>query len=807
MSPKDVTVYMIGNAHIDPVWLWRWGEGLAEVLATCRSALDRMNEYPEFVFTRADAATYKWIEDSCPDMFEEIRRRVREGRWSIVGGWWEQPDCNIPSGESFVRHALYGKRYLMEKFGVDVTVGYNVDSFGHNAGLPQILSKSGIAYYVFMRPDAREKELPEPVFWWEGPDGSRVLALRLQSPYCTGGAELTQHFHASAANRAHGTTAAACFYGVGNHGGGPTIANIECIRRIQREPEAPTAVFGTVQQMFEHILKERTDFPVVKGDLQHHAVGCYSAHSEVKMWNRRTETALVNAEKFCSIAKAATGRPFPKEVFAASWRKVLFSQFHDVLAGTSLASAYDDVRDWYGAATAAADYESATALSAMASMIDVREDGQPFVVFNPHPHTVRAAVYVDEGSRALRDHTGREVAVQEAVPLFEHTGSRPTRVFVDYLPPLGYRLYYAGDWESFRAPGTLEAADYVMKNDFYCVEIDPSTGKIRQIVDDRVPHNLLSHPIGAVVLEDPSDTWSHGVRRYDAVAGRFGDAKIELIENGPVRVTYRIESRFGKSTLWQDVSLYMELPLIEFRVTVDWQEQRRALKFEFPLNISEPVATYDAAYAVVTQPVDGAENPGQKWIDVSGRCGDFSYGVSLINDGKYGFDVSEGVMRLTALRSPVYAFHDPRQIEDGKRYQYMDQGLSSFSFALLPHPGTWREADTPRQALLYNSPPVAVEAFRHSGEWPGVQSFGEVSEPNIDVCAMKESEDNDALIVRLYESAGKPTEAVLSLFGSAYPVSMGAFELKTLKVSDGKAIEVDLVEREVCRKSRHLSRA
>ncbi len=279
MSPKDVTVYMIGNAHIDPVWLWRWGEGLAEVLATCRSALDRMNEYPEFVFTRADAATYKWIEDSCPDMFEEIRRRVREGRWSIVGGWWEQPDCNIPSGESFVRHALYGKRYLMEKFGVDVTVGYNVDSFGHNAGLPQILSKSGIAYYVFMRPDAREKELPEPVFWWEGPDGSRVLALRLQSPYCTGGAELTQHFHASAANRAHGTTAAACFYGVGNHGGGPTIANIECIRRIQREPEAPTAVFGTVQQMFEHILKERTDFPVVKGDLQHHAVGCYSAHA------------------------------------------------------------------------------------------------------------------------------------------------------------------------------------------------------------------------------------------------------------------------------------------------------------------------------------------------------------------------------------------------------------------------------------------------------------------------------------------------------------------------------------------------
>jgi len=139
MSHKDITVYMIGNAHIDPVWLWRWQEGLAEVLATCRSALDRMNEYPDFVFTRADAATYQWIEDSCPEMFEEIRRRVEEGRWSIVGGWWEQPDCNIPSGEAFVRHGLYGKRYFLDRFGVDVVVGYNVDSFGHNAGLPQIL--------------------------------------------------------------------------------------------------------------------------------------------------------------------------------------------------------------------------------------------------------------------------------------------------------------------------------------------------------------------------------------------------------------------------------------------------------------------------------------------------------------------------------------------------------------------------------------------------------------------------------------------------------------------------------------------
>ncbi len=796
MSSKDITVYMIGNAHIDPVWLWRWQEGFAEAMATCRSALDRMNEYPEFVFTRADAATYEWIEDSQPEMFEEIRRRVREGRWNVVGGWWEQPDCNIPSGESFVRHALYGKRYFLERFGADVAVGYNVDSFGHNAGLPQILSKAGIKYYVFMRPDPREKELPSPVFWWEGPDGSRVLAFRLHGPYCTGGSDLTAHVMASAANRAEGTTAAACFYGVGNHGGGPTIQNIECIEALRNDPNAPELVFGTLQQMFEHILAERTDFPVVKGDLQHHAVGCYTAHSGMKMWNRKAENALVNAEKCCSLAGLAVGRAFPSKAFGEAWRKVLFCQFHDILAGTSLDAAYDDARNWYGAAIETAEYQSACALTSLASRIDVRGEGEPFVVFNPHPHTVRTAVHVDECLPALRDHTGRAVPVQTAVPLFEHTGSRPTKVFVDYLPPLGYKLYYAGDWQGFRTPGTLEAADFVMKNDFYRVEIDPSTGEIRQIGDERILANVLSAPTGAVVLEDPSDTWSHGIVRYDQVAGRFGDAKVELIEDGPVRVTYRIESRFGESTMWQDVSLYMELPIIEFRVTVDWHEQHRMLKFEFPINVREATATYDAAYAVVTQPTDGAENPGQKWIDVTGVNGDFTYGVSLINDGKYGFDVNGSVMRLTALRSPIYAFHDPRKVEPDKRYHYMDQGLSSFRFALLPHQGTWREADTVRQALMFNMPPVAAETYLHKGEWPGIQSFGEVSEPNIDLCAMKEAEDDEAIIVRLYETSGRSTDAVLTLMDVDYPVTMGAFEIKTLRVRDGEAVEVDLIERE-----------
>ena len=811
MSSKNITVYMIGNAHIDPVWLWRWPEGFAEVISTCRGALDRTYEHPDLTFTRADAATYKWIEDSCPELLDQIRARVAEGRWSVVGGWWEQPDCNIPSGESFVRHELYGKRYLRQKLGVDVRIGYNVDSFGHNSGLPQILVRAGIDRYVFMRPDPGEKALPDSMFYWQGPDGSRVLCYRLHGPYCMSGPGLDDHINASIADRPRETSVAACFYGVGNHGGGPTKESIERIKRLRSDPDAPNLVFGTLEQFFEHALRERQDFPVVTGDLQRHAVGCYTAHAQVKMLNRRAENALTNAERFCAIAKIAAGRRFPKQRFADAWQNILLSQFHDILAGTSIEAAYEDTRDSLGAAIQIADYETTCALQSLACRIDTSGEGEPWVVFNPHPHTVKCAVCFESRASCLRDETGRAVPVQAAVPFFERTWPRETKVFVDYLPPLGYRTYYAGDWDhaDFRSAGTLEACldglgrrpdkpsvtDATLRNDFYRLQLHPDTGDIAQIRDDRLLVDVLAAPAGAVVLDDPSDTWSHGVVAYEDVAGRFADARIELIENGPVRSTLRVESRFNRSTLWQDISLYMELAFIELRVTVDWREEHRMLRFEFPLNLTDPVAACDAAYAIAHHPTDGAENPCQKWVDVSGKNGDFAYGVSLINDGKHGYSVLGSTLRLSAIRSPIYAFHDPRQVERGKRYHYMDQGMHSFALRLLPHPGGWEDAGTVREALLLNTPPMAVETACASGDLPGKHSFGQLSEPGIELCALKEAEEDGSLIVRLLETAGRAADATLTIAGASYRVSLRPFELKTLRVADGQAKETDLLER------------
>ena len=256
MKPK--TLHMIGNAHIDPVWLWRWQEGFQEVKATFRSALDRMQEYDDFIFVASSAAFYAWVEQNDPPMFAEIRQRVAEGRWEMVGGWWIEPDCNIPGGESFVRQALYGQRYFQEKFGVTARVGYNVDSFGHHGMLPQILKKSGLDFYVFMRPSPHEKDLPGHLFWWEADDGSRVLTFRILDAYCTWEWELEPHIRRCAKALAESPLDdLMCFYGVGNHGGGPTKENIETIRRLQAEDELPTLLFSTPERFFESVSRPK----------------------------------------------------------------------------------------------------------------------------------------------------------------------------------------------------------------------------------------------------------------------------------------------------------------------------------------------------------------------------------------------------------------------------------------------------------------------------------------------------------------------------------------------------------------------
>ncbi|HEY6054454.1 MAG TPA: hypothetical protein VIU86_11015, partial [Gaiellaceae bacterium] len=480
-------LHMIGNAHIDPVWLWQWPEGYQEVRATFQSAVDRMDEYPDFVFTCDSSLFFEWVEESDPALFTRIRERVAEGRFQVVGGWWIEPDCNVPCGESFVRQALYGQRLLHEKLGITASVGANLDSFGHHAQIPQILARSGCDAYVFLRPQSHEKELPGPVFWWESPDGSRVLAYRIPHEYCAPKDDLGEHVEKAIASLPDGDEDYAVFYGVGNHGGGPTRSNLDQIARLNEEGAEPRLELSSLRRFFDGL---GDGFPTVRGELQHHAPGCYTTHSGIKRWNRRAENLLLRAEKWAAVADSLGLRPYPLAELSRGWKLLLFNQFHDTLAGTSIEPAYEDARDQLGHASSIAANAFNAAVQSIARQIRIEqeEEMRPVVVFNPHPWPLRADVEVEytwmrkEGAHVVDDE-GEPVPLQTTRALTTMSGLRGRLVFPVEVPPLGWRTYRirkgARDPET---PPTHMGTHVQSENDHLQIALDARTGRIAKLV-------------------------------------------------------------------------------------------------------------------------------------------------------------------------------------------------------------------------------------------------------------------------------------------------------------------------------------
>lgn len=801
-----MTLHAIGNAHIDPVWLWRWTEGLETIRATFASVLERMKEFPDFQFTGSSAAFYWLLEQTDPDMLAQIRERVREGRWEIVGGWWIQPDCNIPCGESLVRQALYAQRYFQKTFGVTATVGYNPDSFGHAGTLPQILRKAGLTRYVFMRPGRHEKELPANVFWWQSPDGSRVLTARITRSYATWGRDLTEHVQASAKGCPDFLNDYILFYGVGNHGGGPSVQNIRSLL------ETPGVQLSTLKTFFEAVEAQAeagAPIPTVPEELQHHARGCYTVHSEVKRQNRRTEHLLMTAERVASMAWALLGREYPQQAFTEAWQSVLFNQFHDILAGTSLPEGYEDARDLYGHAAALGGYALHTSLQALTKRIDTRGEGSPLVVFNPLPWAIRVPVEVERGSSQLADEKGTPVPAQSIQPTTV-SGQRRA-VFALELPPMGYRVLRS-DVQStaLSSPGMLYAEvqtdGAVMENHFWRLEVNRA-GHLIRLYDKRHRVEVLSAPANVgVVIDDPSDTWSHDVTSFRQEIGRFDGAELAIEDLGDVRACLRIETRWGNSWMRQRLYLYRELDMMECRATINWQEQYRMLKIAFPLRLLEPCVTAEAPYGFTVREPNGEEEPCQQWVDLSGwavnEAGErIAYGFALLNDSKYGYDALGSELRLSVLRSPAYAHHNPNRLQPDYRYPIIDQGIQTVTYRMVPHAGSWQEAHIPRRAWELNVQPIAVNEYVHEGDLPSIASLLNVEPENVLLTVCKKAEDSGALIVRAYESTGKPctVRVVMPLLGIQWEAPIGAGEIKTWCVTLGKppeVKEVDLLERE-----------
>jgi len=810
---------MIGNAHIDPVWLWQWQEGFHEVKATFRSALDRMREYPDFKFVASSAALYEWVEMSDPAMFAEIQQRVAEGRWGIVGGWWVEPDCNIPSGESFVRHGLYGQRYFREKFNVIARTGFNIDSFGHAGTLPQILKKSGIDYYVFLRPMPCEKDLPSRLFWWRTQDGSQVMAFRIPFEYLSWGENVEPHARRCLAEMKQPMDEFMCFYGVGNHGGGPTIENIESIHSLDSDPQFPTRLVCSMPEDFFQAAKTKEwPIPVVQDELQHHASGCYAAHSGIKLWNRLAENRLLMAEKWSLVAAWTFGLPYPTDLSRA-WKNVLFNQFHDILAGTALEAAYDDARDTYGEALAIAGRHLNTAVQSFAWNIHIplAEGVRPIVVLNPHTWPVQVNLEIEsnpcEPESVLLDEAGLLIPHQE-VQSTTVTG-RVRLTFTAQLPALGYRTYRlvphdpspevleqstqpddkGGDITrpSLKKTGETEkqavkTSDHILESSRFRLEFDPQTGYIASLRDKLADVEVFSGPAARpVVIDDPNDTWAHNFFKWNTVIGEFVATDIRLVENGPVKSVIRVTSLYGASSLVQDFSMYPDIDRIDVRLVVDWREQLKMLKLRFPINVKSMKVTREIPYGTIERPEHGEEEPFQSWVDVSGTSRDkeIPYGFSLLNDGKYSLDVNMGDIGLTVLRSPAYANHIPAVLKPGGLYAYIDQGIQRFNYTLLPHTGSWETAGTVRRAAELNQFPITLYATCHSeGALPQSDSFIAVEPENVMVSVLKQAEDGDDLVLRAYETNGTAARATILLpkWGREIKIDFGPYEIKTFRV-------------------------
>lgn len=796
-------VHLIGNAHIDPVWLWRWQEGFSEIRATFRSALDRMKEFPEFKFTSACASYYQWIEKMDPEMFAEIKERVKQGRWSIVGGWFLQPDCNIPCGESFARHGLLSQRYFLEKLGVTARTGYNVDSFGHNASLPQILKKSGMDNYVFMRPSKEEQGREEEVFYWESADGSRVRAYRIPELYNIDMKRLS--LIEEIKNRADQKDVdRMAFYGVGNHGGGPTIRLLERMSKL----DVPDLVYSVPDQYFAGL--EEKELPVLEGELQHHARGCYSACSFVKMSNRKCENHLLAAEKFAMMARHLTGIRYPKKKLEKAWKNVLFNQFHDIMGGCSIRPAYEDAGYLYGETMSIAEQEINYALQSIASRIDTLQGealpsykegthwhswehealGTPVVVFNPHPWEVGMSVKVNEVPVKMTDREGREIPFQ--IIRGDQTNGSEDKYQALFRAKAGamgyevYRMYFRPEpgAEKEREENTDQAAgqnklsvtEHQMENDLIRVEFDLSTGDVCRIYDKKAGRDILRGTCRALLLDETQcDTWAHNQEYLGQVCGYFSVPKFQVLETGPVRAVVRITTSCHESTLQRDFILEEGSDGVLVKVKANFHEKHKTLKFAFPAAEKKTIASIPFG-TIVRENLHG-EEPCGSWI-ASGP-------LAIANDGKYGYDTTDQEIRLTILRGAIYADH----YGDRDLYsEYMDQGVHECSYLLY---GFTDRTASEKRAQELNFPLRHVMESFHPGALEESASCFFCESDHIAVTAVKLSQDSGEAVVRFFETEGRGGNVTMELLGKRIETTVARNEIKTLK-ADGT--EVNLLE-------------
>ena len=781
------TARLVGNAHIDAAWMWPWTETVDVVHQTFATALQLMNEYPGYTFTQSAAAYSEWMEQKYPEVFQGIQERVKDHRWELVGGMWVEPDLNLPDGESQVRQILVGKRYFQQKFGVDIRVGWNPDSFGFNWQLPQIYKKSGIDYFVTHKMHWNEtNQLPLKLFWWQAPDGSRVLTY---FPHGYGNHVEPLRIAddlADAVQLNPGATEMMHLYGVGDHGGGPTRDMLDSgMHWMQPDMVVPRMEFGTAQAFFDRMAQrvDTADAPVwnyktlAQGDtrlpeplpgkislpvwndelyLEYHR-GVYTTQAKQKANMRDSEEWMLNAEKYASLAWLG-GQSYPGAELTEAWKKVLFNQFHDLAAGSGIGVIYKDAQNDYDQVHWATNDVTQVALAEIDRHIDTHvSSGVPLIVRNPLGWTrtdlVTATVQlpdVDVVGPSVLDTDG-EVLPSQILSRDDEAHTYRLLIQAKDVPSFGYRvLRVISGARPFATD--LRAEGLMMENTLVRVRVDPVTGCISSLYEkDTRFESIAAGGCGnqlQLFTDKPVeyDAWNIDPGTLDHFTPLTQADSVELIEKGPLRSVIRVIRHWGKSKFTQEIILYAGMSRVDIANDIDWHETHILLKTAFPLAASGKTATYEIPYGTIERPttrdnsVEAAkfEVPAIRWADL----GDEQHGFALINNSKYGYDARDNVLRLTLLRSPIDPDPDA------------DRGLQHFVFSLYPHAGTWRDALTIRHGYDFNYELSAAQVEPHRGDLPASHSFVQIEPNNVVLTAIKKSEDGDRLILRFYEGTG-----------------------------------------------------
>ncbi len=805
------TFHLIANAHLDPVWLWDWREGMTEGLTTVRTILDLMDERPEMTFIRGEAALYRHIEERDPKTFERIRRQIDAGRWDVVGGTHIQPDTNLPATETLARQFLSAQAYFRSRFGTAPRIAWAADSFGHSAGLPEILTQAGMTGFAFTRPEKRELALKNPAFWWEGSGGSRILAYRPTAGWYGSDRDeiprrLDAYLEAAAGFPMRNI---GCFYGVGNHGGGPTRRHLDDIARWAAQHPEVEVVHSGLHRLFAALAREEQRFPggsypTHRGELNFCLRGCYASVARFKFPYRRAEAELVRAEMTDAIVAARFHRK-PANL-AAAWEPVLFNSFHDILPGSSIERAYDDQLAWLGVARHGAQRAEFDALDALTAQVDSsvprpRSDQPsrvPFLVWNPHPHVYEGPIELETALDYRPIAAYRDKPEQVPVELIGPRGERipfqgietenyfvPQNawrkrvVFRAKLPPAGWSIFQIGLAEkaspartalaaraSAQSPGTIRNGTYL---------IAAAKGDKSLQIFHRGRPLFQGAGLSVLSVDDPWGSWGGIAEEKESldlstVRETWKIAGVELLERGPERASLWVRFVGIRSRLDLTFSLARERPAIDVQARVFWNERGRRLKLAFPVG-EHARARFEVPGGIADRGPAG-EVPGGRWVAVGSRFG-------FASDALYGFDFKGGVLRATVVRASLYAADALTGPGVQTRRPVTDAGELTFRFLLTHNP-----ALLPRLARELEQPIVVQMTSPHPGALPRSGSLFALEPSHVQLTALKPADKGRGWIVRIQETAGRAAQIRGHWLG--HPVRfgpIGPWGLRTFRIA------------------------